>query len=249
MNSVRREKILGFIEESGAATVKQLSALFPGVSLMTIHRDLDFLEAENLIERVRGGARLPQSSVEPRFETRERVNSGYKRIIAQKALLLIQPGSAVFIDAGTTGLALARLLSDMELSVFTTGPNIAVELMKLTRPSINICGGNLSRDNLALSGRSTLDMIAGINIDTAFIGTGGYTAESGFTGGKESEAAVKALVISKARTAVALTDSSKIGRILPFTFARLPDFDAVVNDGRLPASFLDEAKRLNITVL
>ena len=140
-------------------------------------------------------------------------------------------------------------LQDMELSVFTTGPNIAVELMKLSRPSINICGGNLSRDNLALSGRSTLDMIAGINIDTAFIGTGGYTAESGFTGGKESEAAVKALVISKARTAVALTDSSKIGRILPFTFARLPDFNAVVNDGRLPASFLDEAKRLNITVL
>ena len=78
---------------------------------------------------------------------------------------------------------------------------------------------------------------------------GGYSSASGFTGGRESEAKVKELVIRKARTVVAMVDSSKLSRILPFTFARLADFHIVVDDGRLPDDFLEEARKLNITVI
>ncbi|MEI6579258.1 MAG: DeoR/GlpR family DNA-binding transcription regulator [Eubacteriales bacterium] len=249
MNGLRREKLLRFIEENEAATLKELNALFPDVSLMTIHRDLEYLEQRGTILRVRGGAQAIGIAIEPVFEAREQENSGPKRIIAQKALSLIKPGSAIFLDAGTSSFALARLMPDINVNIFTIGPNIAIELMKLNNPSINICGGNLNRANLALSGQNTLDMVAEINIDTAFIGTGGYTHENGFTGGKESEARAKALVIKKARTVVALMDSSKLDRILPFTFAKLSDFDYVVNDGRLPEDFLEEAQRLNVTVI
>jgi len=249
MNSLRREKLLRYIELKEAATLKEMQALFPDVSLMTIHRDLEYLEERGAILRVRGGAQAISDSVEPRFEMREQENSGSKNIIAQKAIPLIKPGSSIFLDAGTTSFALARIMPDIDVNIFTIGPNIAVELMKLNNPSINLCGGNLNRANLALSGQSTLDMIAEINIDTAFIGTGGYTQENGFTGGKESEARAKSLVIRKARTVVALMDSSKLGRILPFTFAKLSDFNYVVNDGRLPEDFLAEAARLNVTVI
>jgi len=249
MNGLRREKLLRYIEENEAATLKEMKALFPDVSLMTLHRDLEYLEEQGAILRVRGGAQAIGAAVEPRFEAREQENSGSKNIIAQKALTLIKPGSVIFLDAGTTSFALARIIPDINVNIFTIGPNIAVELMKLDNPSINICGGNLNRANLALSGQSTLDMIAEINIDTAFIGTGGYTHENGFTGGKESEARTKSLVIKKARTVVALMDSSKLGRILPFTFAKLSDFNYVINDGRLPEEFLSEAARLNVSVL
>ena len=249
MNSLRREKLLRYIELKEAATLKEMQALFPDVSLMTIHRDLEYLEERGAILRVRGGAQAISASVEPRFEMREQENSGSKNIIAQKAIPLIKPGSSIFLDAGTTSFALARIMPDIDVNIFTIGPNIAVELMKLNNPSINICGGNLNRANLALSGQSTLDMIAEINIDTAFIGTGGYTHENGFTGGKESEARAKSLVIRKARTVVALMDSSKLGRILPFTFAKLSNFNYVINDGRLPEDFLAEAARLNVTVI
>ena len=56
MNQLRREKIGKYIQEKGAVTVKELSALFPDVSLMTIHRDLEKLEQEGVINRTRGGA-------------------------------------------------------------------------------------------------------------------------------------------------------------------------------------------------
>ena len=44
MNGYRRELMLAYIEEKKAVTLKELNSLFPDMSLMTIHRDLDYLE-------------------------------------------------------------------------------------------------------------------------------------------------------------------------------------------------------------
>lgn len=54
MNLLRKETIGKYIQEKGAVTVKELGALFPEVSLMTIHRDLEKLEREGVITRTRG---------------------------------------------------------------------------------------------------------------------------------------------------------------------------------------------------
>lgn len=121
-----------------------------------------------------------------------------KREMAKKALQLLEPGSAVFLDAGTSSMALAQAMPDMDLNVFTTGPNIALELGKLSIPTIHMCGGTLNRFNQAVSGQSTLRMLEEINIAYAFIGVSGYTAEGGFTCGKEDEMLVKRLMIQRA---------------------------------------------------
>ena len=44
MYNIRQEAIREYIESQNIVTIKQLQALFPEVSLMTIHRDLDALE-------------------------------------------------------------------------------------------------------------------------------------------------------------------------------------------------------------
>ena len=43
MNSIRQRNICDFIESNQLVTIKQLQELYPDVSLMTIHRDLDAL--------------------------------------------------------------------------------------------------------------------------------------------------------------------------------------------------------------
>ena len=68
MNQLRREHIGKFIQEKGAVTVKEISALFPDVSLMTIHRDLEKLEEEGVILRTRGGAMSPTAGSSPTEE-------------------------------------------------------------------------------------------------------------------------------------------------------------------------------------
>ena len=164
-------------------TVKELSALFPDVSLMTIHRDLEKLEQEGVISRTRGGAVSTVqggSITEAKLEARMHTNMKAKREMAAKALTLVEQGSAVFLDAGTSSLALAQALPDMDVNIFTTGPNIALELGRLSMPAIHMCGGTLNRFNQAVSGQSTLQMLEHINIATAFVGVSGYTDEGGF---------------------------------------------------------------------
>jgi len=251
MNQIRREQIRKFIQEKGAATIKEINALFPDVSVMTIHRDLAKLEEQRLIIRTRGGAMATNyhGVTEGKLETRMQSNVVEKREMASKALELIYTDSAVFFDAGTSCMALAQNLPDIDLNIFTTAPNIAVELSRLMRPTIHMCGGTLNRANQAVSGASTLAMLENINIATAFIGVSGYTQGGGFTCGKEDEMQVKRLIMRKAARKVILMDSSKYGKIFPYMFGKLEDVDYIISDGKLPEEFIKQAEEANVIIL
>ena len=249
MHQIRQDKIRNFIEQKGTVTIKQLQELCPEVSLMTIHRDLDALEADGVIVKFRGGARSVRYAGDPGFEERSRENIAGKTAIARKALQLIQPGSSVFLDASTTNMTLARNLPDISLRVFTTGPNIALELCRLHEPTITLCCGTINRKNMALSGQNTLEMLEKINIDVALIGVSGCSAEAGFTCGTEGDMMVKRLVIRKARTVVMLCDHAKFSRLMPYTFADFKDVAYLVSDKPLPESIRKAAQEGGVTVL
>ena len=245
----RREKIKEYAVGREIISMRELRELCPEVALMTLHRDLEALQREGAILKIRGGARVISHRSEPSFLNRELENGPAKKEIAAKSLSLIRDGMSLFFDAGTTSMFLLRSLPNIKLNIFTTGANFAPELQRLAIASITLCGGELNRSNMALSGQSTLDFLDRINIDLGFIGVSGYTDDSGFTCGKESEMLVKRLVIKKARTPVALMDSSKLSRIMPYTFAVLADFEYVVTDGQMPESFLNLARKGNTAVL
>ena len=252
MNQIRKEKINQYIQKQGAVSIKEISALFPEVSLMTIHRDLDKLEQEGSIIRTRGGA-LPGTrqlnATETNLEARIGDNLKAKKIIAKKAIDLITTGSAIFFDAGTTTLMLAEQLPDINLNIFTTGPNIAISLSSLSHPTIYLCGGALNKTNQAVSGPGTLSVLENINIAIAFVGVSGYVEESGFTCGKEDEMLVKQLVMKKAVKKVILMDSSKYGKVLPYTFGSIEDADYIISDGTLPEDFVKKAEEAGTIVL
>ncbi len=249
MNSIRQEQIRTYIEKNNVVTIKELQALFPEVSLMTIHRDLDVLEQAGDVVKVRGGARSVRHTGDLGFDVRLRENNAGKREIANKALALIQPGSSVFFDASTTNLILARCLPDMELNVFTTGPNIAIELCRLHNVGITLCSGTMNRKNMALSGQNTLEMLDKINIDLALIGVSGCNADAGFTCGTEGDMVVKSKVIGKARTTVVMCDQAKFSRLMPYTFARFSDVDYLISDGPVPENILQAAVAAGVKML
>ncbi|MBQ8909577.1 MAG: DeoR/GlpR transcriptional regulator, partial [Oscillospiraceae bacterium] len=168
MYSVRQEQMKQYIESQNVVTIKSLQEMFQDVSLMTIHRDLDALEAQGIVVKFRGGARSVRYSSDPEFNVRMRDNNMGKIQIARKALELIQPHTAIFLDASTTNLALAKIMPDMHLNIITTGPSIALELCRLHNPVVTMCCGTINRKNLALSGQNTLEMLVKINIDLVF---------------------------------------------------------------------------------
>lgn len=249
MNKIRQDKIKEFIEDQKVVTIKQLQTLFPDVSLMTIHRDLDALAAAGSVVKFRGGARSVRHAGDPEFNVRMRENNPGKTAIARKALSLIQPHSSIFLDASTTNLALARILPDINVNIFTTGPSIALELCRLHNPVVTLCCGTINRKNLAVSGQNTLEMLEKINIDLAFIGVSGCSVDAGFTCGTESDMLVKHLVIQKARTSVVMCGGEKFSSLMPYTFATLPDVDYMITDGTMPDGFANAAQEAGVTLL
>ncbi len=241
MYSVRQEQMKQYIEQENMVTIKALQEMFPDVSLMTIHRDLDALEERGSIVKFRGGARSVRYSSDPEFNVRMRENNMGKMQIARKALELIQPNTAIFLDASTTNLALARILPDIHLNIITTGPSIALELCRLHNPVVTVCCGTMNRKNLAVSGQNTLEMLDKINIDMAFIGVSGCSVEAGFTCGTEADMLVKRKMIQKARTSVVMCSKEKFSCLMPYTFADLADVDYLITDGFLPETFRDAA--------
>lgn len=249
MYSVRQERIKQYIEQENVVTIKALQQMFPEVSLMTIHRDLDALAQQGIIVKFRGGARSVRYSSDPEFNVRMRENNMGKLTIAQKALSLIQPHTAIFLDASTTNLALARNLPDIHLNIITTGPSIALELCRLHEPVVTLCCGTMNRKSLALSGQNTLEMLDKINIDTAFIGVSGCSVEAGFTCGTESDMLVKRKMIQKARTSVVVCGKEKLSCLMPFTFATFSEVDYLITDGALPENFTEKAKQCGMQIL
>jgi len=249
MNQIRQDRMKAYIEKKNVVTIKELQALFPEVSLMTVHRDLDTLVENGSVVKFRGGAKSVRHSGDPEFNVRVGENNAGKFAIAQKALELIQPHSSVFLDASTTNLMLARSLPDISLNIVTTGPSIALELCRLHNPVVTLCCGTINRKNLALSGQNTLEMLDKINIDLAFIGVSGCSVEAGFTCGTEGDMLVKRMVIQKARTSVVMCTKDKLKCLMPYTFAQLSDVDYMISDEPMPENFCLAAKQAGLEIL
>ena len=96
MNQIRLDRMKAYIEQKTVVTIKELQELFPEVSLMTIHRDLDALVDAGSITKFRGGAKAVRHDGDPEFNVRIAENNSGKFAIAQKAMQLLQPHSSVF---------------------------------------------------------------------------------------------------------------------------------------------------------
>ncbi|MEV4508246.1 DeoR/GlpR family DNA-binding transcription regulator [Dactylosporangium sp. NPDC049525] len=107
----RLDLTLRLVRGSGRLTLAELSGRL-GVSEMTVRRDLDQLQEQGLVRRVRGGAvALDVSSDEAGFAVREQWQAATKARLARTTAELIAPGSTVLLDAGTTTAAVAAALA------------------------------------------------------------------------------------------------------------------------------------------
>ena len=253
MNKERGEQINSYIQSKGEITMVELEKLFPQVSSMTLRRDLNYLETQNKIIRTRGGAKsiefLSIGAQEERYLKKTLTHIDEKNIIAAKAVKLISPERSIFLDAGSTSMCLAKMLPDERYYVFTSAPNVAMEVLYSTASTVNLTGGEINRDNLAVSGAGAVEFMENVNIDIAFIAVSGFDINNGFSCGNINDAQLKKAIMKRAAKVVVLMDSYKNGINMPYTFGRLSDVDIFISDGKLPKEFLEEAEKNNVMVL
>jgi DeoR/GlpR family transcriptional regulator of sugar metabolism len=169
--------------------------------------------------------------------------------IAQKAAALIDEGACVFLDGGTTALYLAKELSDIPCNIFTNGLAVATELAKKKNLNVNLLGGQLMKDNLTTASSLSSIYFMDTNFELAIISTAAFTIENGFSCSSQAEADLLKLVRQKAKFLYMMLDSSKIGKIKPYTFARLEDVNVLITDTSFPDSLKNEFKKKNIVVI
>ena len=244
----RQNAIYDFIRERGDVTIGDLVAKFNQWSEMTLRRDLAKLAARRTIILTRGGAKYLPAKYglsEDIYSERESRNSALKREIAEKAASIIEPGTGIFIDSGTTAMTLAKLLPDVNLVVVTPAPNLALEVVAHKQlPSVVLLGGTLSRHSLCVSDPEAWRQLDMLNIDTAFIAASGFDKKTGFSVGSQLEGILKRAVISRARKVVVIADSSKLGSMLPFSFAGFQDIDLLITDSAFPDDLKQEYNKL-----
>lgn len=204
------EERLALIEtklwNEGRVFAAQLAGEFE-VSVDTIRRDLRELAADGRCQRVYGGALPPAPRTGTHQERRVQMPDR-KRLLAQEAARLVGSGSVVFIDAGTTNLAIAAALPpDTPITLVTNAPAIAA--FGLDRPAWRLIqiGGVVDIALGAALGAAALRDLAAISPDLAFIGVCGFDLAAGATAHSLEEAEFKRQVALRAReVAVALTD-------------------------------------------
>lgn len=251
MSFDRREKILSMLRENGTVFLKELEDIFPDVSSMTLRRDLEFFENLGEAVRIRGGARhiCKIGEQEAVYALRARKNQEAKEKIARLAVAFLETGRSIYLDSGSTGMCLARNLPDLNLSILTGAPNIALEVSKRYKPTVTLIGGLINRNTLSVSGMQSLDFIRDCNFDIAFMVASAFSLENGFTCGNYSEGELKRSIIHKAAKTVLLVDSSKHCKSMPFTFARFSDIDVMITDEKPKESVLSAASENGVQVL
>ncbi len=252
MKRDRIERIAELIDKRGKLTLDQLMQAFPGVSQMTLRRDLFQLESEGMVIRVRGGAmsmkEVQKSSSEP-YVKKATVQTDAKMEIARKTAILIDEGSSIFLDGGTTALYLAKELPDIRCNVFTNGIAVGKELAQKDKIEVNILGGQLQKGNLSTASPLSSIYFADTNFELAIISASAFTLENGFSCGNQAQADLLKLIIKKAKFVYMMLDSSKIGKIQPYTFARLEHINVLITDSTFPESLKERFKELNIVVI
>ncbi|MBQ8885368.1 MAG: DeoR/GlpR transcriptional regulator [Clostridia bacterium] len=252
MKRDRIEEIAELLDKRGKLTLEQLEEYFPNVSQMTLRRDLFQLEEEGKIIRIRGGAmsvkEVQKSSGEP-YTKKATIHTDEKIEIAQKAAMLVDEGSSIFIDGGTTALYLAKELPDMACNVFTNGIAVAKELAQKKNVSVTLIGGQLIKENLSTASPMAAQYFADTNFELAVISAAAFTTENGFSCRSQLEADLLRLVRKKAKFVYMMLDSSKIGKIMPYTFARAEDINVLITDDNFPDSLKDYFKDMDIVVM
>jgi DeoR family fructose operon transcriptional repressor len=236
--ALRRAQILERIQRDGGVSVADL-ARDHAVSQVTVHRDLEQLAREGLVERVHGGARVvrpPVSGGLPLIATAwgQRVEqaSAAKAAIAAHAARMVASGSTVFLDASSSTLALARRLMEEppnELTLVTNSPAIAYEV-SAEPMHVVVCPGELDQHMRMIAGRWTVEFIGDLNFDTAFVSSAGLTVDAGLTTSRRPLADVVNAARAAAGRTVGLIDATKFGRASLVTIAAAQDLDVIVTD-------------------
>jgi len=232
--SERQKQILNFLNDRTFITVQELSSL-TFTSASSIRRDLTYLQNNGLVKRLHGGvSTVPPTANVASFYDRTRKNVKQKRLIAQKASMLLKDGQTLLLDSSTTvTFLLPHIAKHQNISVFTNNLTTALQAIELGIQT-HCLGGHAVNGSTALSGPETFVALAGIMADVLFFSSQSLDNSGNISDATEEENYVRKIMLNSAKTSVFLCDSEKFDSRNTYGLCNLNDIDYAVFDVPYP---------------
>lgn len=245
----RQQTIVRLLEEQPGIKVVQLATIL-NVSEGTIRNDLNALEAEQRIKRVRGGAVLLDMPQAIDLHKTKISNAEAKKRIAHWAAEMVEDGDAILLDASTTVRSMApHLQSRQNLTIVTNGLETARLLATETSHTVVLIGGIVSSSGNATTSQMSHEIIENLHIRTAFVSGVGFTLDKGLTERSIEEAQLKQSMLASAQRTVVLLDSTKIGKVGFAPLVGLDNISNLLTDSDVSNEFIEQVRETGVNLL
>lgn len=248
----RRHDLLLSLLRQGTTRVEDLAEAL-SVSASTVRRDLGRLGAEHLVARTYGGAVVPESFHERPITDSARVRTVAKAAIAAAARELVPADGTIFLDAGTTCAALARILvedADVgHLTVVTRGLETAMILTEASFVDTIILGGRVRPLSHGLVGPLTELGLDRLTFDVAFMGADAVDVHRGIGEPTLEETAVKERIATASRQTTVLADATKLREPAAPAWTRFEPGWLLITDAEAPDDLEDRAAAAGVAVI
>lgn len=219
----RHDMILGLLSTHEVVSL-QLLMDETNSSESTIRRDLSTLEKDGKLIRIHGGAKR---AVEKHRDIALAIKTtkfvAEKNEIAKRAAAIVQDNDCIYLDAGSTTLAMIPYLHQQHLTVVTNGLTHVPPLVE-KGIEVYMIGGYVKSSTYAHVGVQARTMLDSFSFDKAFMGANGVDIEHGLTTPDIEEASIKTAAIRKSRNSYFLVDDSKFNET---AFAKICDLEEV----------------------
>jgi DeoR/GlpR family transcriptional regulator of sugar metabolism len=238
INEDSRRIVLDALRGNGRISVRDVTDLI-GVSEATARRLFVKLERDGQVVRTFGGIQLLEAGgplYSFSYSARRMIKE--KNAIGEAAAREVSSDDRIFLDSGTTVLAMARALARRIEGGELKGVRVVTNSLILADQLSGICklvfvGGEIRAERKDACGVLAEELLKKLHVKKAFLGCDACDYQSGLMTTDERTARMNEIIIGNASLVYILADAHKIGETSFVSYGSLDQVDAFIVDAMI----------------
>ena len=208
-----------------------------GVTKVTIRKDVKILESKGLLYKVHGSARPANPHVaDLDVHVKDNINRDAKRLIAQRAVELLDDNDSIIIASGSTIYSFAEEIKMRQwhhLNIVTPFLRLGVLLNEAENVNVVQLGGTVHKKSLSVLGEEASRSLDDCICSKLFFGVDGIDLEHGIPTSQN----------------IVLADSSKFGQRGFGRICALEDIDVIITDDGIPEQMVTSVEEAGVDLI
>lgn len=244
----RQALIKDHLQQTGRVVCVQLAKQL-NVSEHTIRRDLQELANQGVCKKVYGGAVLNAKN-DGSLVQRLDLNDDRKQILAKACIPYFKEKAFIFIDSGSTNLAIAKMIpQNLELTVVTHTPSVAIALQSHEYCDVVLLGGKISKQQGAAIGTTSLKQLQTMHFDLAILGACAIDLEVGVSAFDIEDAQFKQAIVKQSNNVLIAVTEEKLSSVARHKVTDLDSISVLITEEKVREEKLAEFRKLELQLV